>query len=797
MSEHEPTHAARGAGRLWNRFVMSRRGWWLPLLVVLGIGVGSMVYMGARTYLDAPPIADFVDERGATVVAADAITRGQAVFLKYGLMNYGSMFGDGAGRGPDFTADALHQMARAMRDHHASADGVDADSALAITQREIRRNRHDPAANTVAIGPAQAYAVREIERRVAAMFRGEGSEAFHPADYITDEAELRDLAAFFFWGAWVCGVERPGKSYTYTHNWPYDELAGNRPSAQVLLWSVIAVLALVAALGAVLFLYGRYASIAGWRPRRGGAASQAVTTRTGAAASLANLAQVEALRPSVLQHATYRFFAAAAVLFVLQIVAGILTVHDFLGITRVFGFDLAQALPIPVVRGWHLQLALLWIGACWIGASIFVISTAAPRAPAGQLRLVDALFRLFVVTTAGGLVGIALGPHGLLGDWWYVLGSQGWEFVEQGKLWQAMLFAVFALWCVVLARAVKPVWRSGDAWMLPKWLLYCVACVLVLFLSGFVATPETNFVVADFWRWAVIHMWVEAFFEVFTTAVLAYFMVLMGLVSHAAASRIVYLATLLFLGSGLLGISHNFYWNAKPVETLAIGSVFSTLQVVPLILLTLEAWQFRNAPRQASDGAGPGAFGQSEAFLFLLGVNFWNFLGAGMFGFMINLPIVNYYEHGTYLTVNHGHAALMGVYGNLAIGTIVFCARCLVVPARWNAALLRRVFWSLNIGLMLMVVADLFPVGVAQLLDVLENGFWHARSQAFVQGDLFQTLTWARIVGGALFVLGGVLPLAWFVVTRAGALKAPAPDTLEASTPASVTGLALPSGRRA
>jgi nitric oxide reductase subunit B len=359
----------------------------------------------------------------------------------------------------------------------------------------------------------------------------------------------------------------------------------------------------------------------------------------------------------------------------------------------------------------------------------------------------------------------------LLGEHWNLLGSQGWEFVEQGRLWQALLFGVIALWAVVLVRAVAPVWRNGDAWTLPKWLVWCVVCVLLLFVSGFVATPQTNFVVADFWRWAVIHMWVEAFFEVFTTAVLAYFMVLMGLVSHAAASRIVYLATLLFLGSGLLGISHNFYWNAKPVETLAIGSVFSTLQVVPLILLTLEAWQFRNAPQRLQ--ALGGAFVQSEAFRFLLAVNFWNFFGAGMFGFLINLPIVNYYEHGTYLTVNHGHAALMGVYGNLAIAMIVFCARCLVAPERWNAALLRRVFWSLNVGLLLMVVMDLLPVGIAQLLDVLEHGFWHARSQAFVQGELFQVLTWARIAGGALFVLGGVVPLAWFVVTRAAFLKAP------------------------
>lgn len=756
-------------GNLWTRLVMDRRNWWLPLAIVLAVGVGSMIYVGTRTYRDAPPIPDFVAEAGEIVVPAAAITRGQIVFLKYGLMNHGSMFGDGAGRGPDFTADALHAMARALRDYHASREGVDAATAQARTQAEIRHNRHDVASNRVTLGEAQAYAFRELERRYAAMFRGEGAEAFHPAGYITDAGELADLAAFFFWGGWVCGAARPGQDYSYTHNWPYDELAGNRPSAPILLWSVAAALGLIAVLGLVLFLYGRYGSLAGWR-------------QAGDEARLATLARIEAFEPTPLQRATYKFFVAAALLFVLQIVAGVLTIHDFLRFTHVLGVDLAEALPITIVRAWHLQLALMWISACWVGASIFVLSTARREVPKGLSGEVNLLFGLFLVWVAGSLIGIALGSKGLLGEHWNLLGNQGWEFVEMGRLWQGVLFAVFALWLRIVWRLARGVWREGDAWTLPKWLLYAVACVLLLFLSGFVARPETNFVVADFWRWAVIHMWVEAFFEVFTTALLAYFMVLMGFVSHAAASRIVYLATLLFLGSGLLGISHNFYWNAKPVATLAIGSIFSTLQVVPLILLTLEAWQFRNAPQRALERAGGHegdrpAFGQAEAFLFLLGVNFWNFLGAGVFGFIINLPIVNYYEHGTYLTVNHGHAALMGVYGNLAIAAILFCSRYLLVAERWDARLLRRAFWSLNLGLMLMVAIDLFPVGIAQLDDVLAHGLWHARSQAFVQGSLFQSLTWARIIGGALFVLGGVLPMAWFMASRWRDLRSPVPES--------------------
>jgi nitric oxide reductase subunit B len=753
---------SRTLGGWWNRWVMNRRNWWLPLALVLAVGVGSMLFVGTRTYLDAPPIPDFVSASGDLVVDAAAIIRGQKVFLRYGLMNYGSMFGDGAGRGPDFTADALQHMARAIADFHASTEGADPLAAEVKARREIKANRHDPARNTVTVSEAQAYAYRQLVRRYTAMFRGEGSEAFHPAGYITDRDELRDLAAFFFWGGWVCGAERPGHDYSYTHNWPYDELAGNRPSAPVLMWSVIAALALVAALGAVLFLYGRYSRSAGWHQ-----AENAGKTEAAAAAE-----RLAGFRPSPLQRTTYKFFVAAALLFVLQIAAGVLTIHDFLGLTRVFGADLARLLPVTVVRAWHLQLALLWVTACWIGASVFVLSCATPQEPRGQLALVNLLFRLFVLLVAGSLAGIALGPAGALGEYWNLLGNQGWEFVELGKLWQGLLFAVIALWCMIIARAVMPLWRQGDAWMLPKWLLYAVGCVTLLFLSGFVATPETNFVVADFWRWAVIHMWVEAFFEVFTTAVLAYFMYLMGFVSHGAASRIVYLATLLFLGSGLLGISHNFYWNAKPVATLAVGSVFSTLQVVPLILLTLEAWQFRNAPERAlAREGGAAAFGQAEAFLFLLGVNFWNFLGAGVFGFLINLPIVNYYEHGTYLTVNHGHAALMGVYGNLAVAAMVFCGRYLIAPERWDGHLLRRVFWSLNLGLLLMVVIDLFPVGIAQLAQVLEHGLWYARSRAFVDGTLFQALTWARILGGVLFVVGGVLPLAWFLVARLTALK--------------------------
>ncbi|MBK8207056.1 MAG: cbb3-type cytochrome c oxidase subunit I [Planctomycetes bacterium] len=735
-------------------------------MAVLVVGAAGVMYLGARTYADAPPVPDFVDGQGNILLSRDQVLDGQEVFQKYALMSYGSMFGDGGSRGLDFTAEALHQTAIAMNEWYAAelqrepalAGQIAEQGVGARVQHEIRANTYDPAGNRVTLTPAQAHAWASVQRFYLEKFTGSGKHAFHPAGYITDERELKDLAPFFFWGAWVCGAQRPGGDSSYMHNWPYDELAGNRPTSATLLWSVLGSLALIVAVGMVLFWHGRFSAGNGWNAN----GCEPVVSREA----------VEATGADPLQRATYKFFAAAMGLFFLQIVAGIFTIHDFVGFTTFFGYDFSSLLPVTVTRSWHVQLSVLWIATCWIAGSLFLLPRIGPQ-PAGQLRLVNFLFGMLVFVALGTLLGTALGPHGLLGEGWRWFGNQGWEFVELGKLFQWVLFGALGLWGWIIFRGVKSSLRAASPFALPNWMLYAVGTITLLFASGFVAGPRENFVIADFWRWCVIHMWAECFFEVFTTVIIAYYLVMMGLVSRPAASRVVFFATLLFLGSGLLGISHNFYWNAKPEPMLAMGSVFSTMQVVPLILLTLEAWRFRQMPQAALRSGKVREFGMPEAFLFLIAVNFWNFLGAGVFGFIINLPIVNYYEHGTYLTVNHGHAALMGVYGNLSLAAVLFCARYLVKPAAWSTVLVRTAFWSVNLGLALMVVLDTLPAGIAQLIAVLDGGLWHARSDDFIQSGTFQTLTWLRAVGGVMFFVGGVTPLAWFIISRLRHLKPP------------------------
>lgn len=751
-------------------YLLNPKNWWLPLLVIFIISIAGVTMIGVHTYTEAPPIPSYVSSKNETVFSKEDVLDGQAVFQKYALMEYGSMFGDGANRGPDYTAEALHYVSQYMDDYYQSKLKAEANSDLlkkGIIEQikvEIKNNHYSKEKNSVTLSDAQVFAVAELVKYYNQKFTNSSSPgAFKPSGYITDANEIKSLTAFFFWGSWVCGVERPGEHYSYTHNWPYDPSAGNTPSAAIILWSIIGSLGLIFGLGIVLYYHGKLDKL-----------DDDVYTKK--AEPFMTRGDIEKFQPDAIQRSTYKFFYVAIVLFAVQVLAGILTVHDFVGLINFFGFNISGALPITVTRSWHVQLSILWISACWIGASFFMMSLVSPNQSKKQVTLINTIFWLTVILVAGSFAGMLLGPKGVFGKYWYWFGHQGWEYVELGKLWQIILGVIFIIWATTIYRGIKPVMKLKQPWALPNWLVYTTFSIILLLISGFIATPKTNFVIADFWRWMVVHMWAEAFFEVFTTVLIGYFMVVMGLVSRQAVIRVIYLATLLFLGSGLLGISHNFYWNAKPVGTMALGSVFSTLQVIPLVLLTLEAWRFSKLPKLLEtnnlvNGDLNKRFGFSEVFLFLVAVNFWNFFGAGVLGFIINLPIANYYEHGTYLTVNHGHAALMGVYGNLAVAAVLFCCQLLFKADWWKPKLIKTVFWSINIGLLLMVLLDLFPAGIYQFKTVTEQGLWYARSSTFIESNGFQTLTWMRIIGGSIFTVGGVIPLVWFVTSRRKGLK--------------------------
>ncbi len=738
----------------------SLSAWWRnAAILVMIVGFSVLGYITVLTYTNAPPIPDrIVDETGAVLFTGDDVERGQEAFLRHALMEHGSLWGHGAYLGPDYTAEWIHRAAEIAREDLAHAlyasswADLDGDRAAAVdraVREAFKANRYDPATGVLTFSPQQATAVGALESYWSEFFSRGDRAAGLPEAYITDPETIRTLNAYFAWASWAAVTPRPGKPYTYTNNWPYEPLVGNVPSTDAYVWSALSLVALLGGLGLTLLAFGRFHFL-GWEGKPDEFEAVATT------------ASAPALTPS--QRATAKYFVVVAVLFLLQALAGGALAHYRVEPFSFYGFDaVVRLVPYNLLRTWHLQLAVFWIATAWVGGGLFLAPWVGGREPAGQARGVNALFWALVVVVLGSLGGEWLGVRGHLPTTWFWLGHQGSEYLDLGRAWQLLLAAGLGLWLVLMFRALRPAMRREGRSELSSLFLYAAVAIPVFYVPALLYGPRTNFTVIDNWRFWIIHLWVEGFFELFATVLVAIMFRHLGLVSTRTATRLVYLDAILFLGGGIIGTGHHWYFTGQGTANLALAACFSALEVVPLTLLTLDAAGFVHlSARNREVGGTDLASKHAWAIRFFVAVGVWNFVGAGVFGFLINLPIVSYYEIGTTLTANHGHAAMFGVFGMLGLGVLVFVMRSVQGDEAWagTARWVRIGFWGVNGGLALMVVLDLFPAGVLQLRDVLANGYWHARRLTFALGGTYHRLEWARIVGDVTFLALGALPIA-------------------------------------
>jgi nitric oxide reductase subunit B len=664
---------------------------------------------------------------------------GQEVFLRNGLMEYGSIFGHGAYLGPDFTADYLHRAAVSVLAQYGSGSS---DRARAQTIADFKTNRYDEAADTLAYTAAQAAAFTELEQYYRGFFSEPSTRYGLRPGAITNPEQIHQLTAFFSWSAWAAAARRPGLTYSYTNNWPPETLVDNHATADTVLWSVLSLIALLGGIGLLLAAFGRW-NFLGWHGREG----QVISFRSPGTISLTSS-----------QRACAWFFFVMAALFLLQTLFGGATQHYRADLSTFFGVDLGRLLPFNIARTWHLQLAIFWVATSYLAAGIFLVPMIAGEERPGQDWLAYALLGALAVVVFGSLAGEYAGIKGWLQTAWAWFGNQGFEYLDLGRFWQILLTAGLVVWVGILFRGLRGRLRAEHMGNMP-WLFFFSALSIPAFYAvGLLARPSEHFTSTDFWRFWVVHLWVEDFLELFTTVIVAYMFVLVGVVSERVAQTMIYLDILLYSAGGVIGSMHHVYFSGEPAVHMALGAFFSAAEVIPLTFLTLEAWSFLQlGTHQESKSAAP--FPHLWAVMFLASVGFWNFLGAGIFGFLINLPIVSYYEIGTALTANHGHAAMMGVYGMLAVGLALFCLRYMVPAERWSDRAARISFWSLNIGLAWMVFATLFPLGILQLYHSVSQGYYDARTLKFITGDTNSLLERLRLPGDVVFIVGGVLPV--------------------------------------
>ncbi|WUR10903.1 nitric-oxide reductase large subunit [[Empedobacter] haloabium] len=721
---------------------------WTWLAVICALSFAVLGWVGSEIWLAAPPIPkQVVAADGATLYREGQVDQGQQAWLAAGGQQVGSVWGHGSYVAPDWSADWLHREALALREiwakreHGAAFDTLSKPVQAALNarlQEELRRNTYDKASGTIVLSNDRAAAVREVARHYRGLFGADPALDGLREQYamgngvLTDPAELDALPAFVFWSAWAAATDRPGQpGLSYTSNWPHEPLVGNRPRAEVGIWSIASVVLMIGAIAAMIWFHATHKEEDDPAPPK--------------ADPLFNLKATPSMR------ATRKYFFVVIGLILAQVGMGVVTAHYAVEGHSFFGIPLADILPFSVSRTIHTQFAVLWIATAWLATGLYIAPAISGHEPKFQKLGVDVLFYalLFIVvgSTASGWLGTLQHKGSAFAFW---LGNQGLEFTSMGRVWQVLLFVGLLFWVTLLGRALWPALRKASE---SRGLIVMVF-LSALCIGGFYATSLTwgrhsHYSMIEYWRWWLVHLWVEGFFEVFATAVIALLFTRLGLIRAAAANSAIVLETIVFLFGGILGTLHHLYFTGTPTFVIALGGMFSALEVVPLSMLGIEA--YRNYQRSRS-----AAWVQTYKWpiLCFIAVGFWNLVGAGLLGFAINTPIALYYMQGLNMTAAHGHAALFGVYGMLGIGLLLFCLRGLSERAAWADSLLKPMFWCLNIGLAMMVFISLAPAGLVQSVASITEGMWYARSPEVVHSPLMETLVWLRVPGDIVFAVG-------------------------------------------
>ena len=723
---------------------MEYRKLWITLGLVVTISFLILGITGYQGIKSAPPIPGrVVDSSGTVLFDETTIRDGQNVWQSIGGQEVGSIFGHGAYVAPDWTADYLHREATLI----LSAQGYDGASAdqravlEARLQKSMRQNTWDPATGVLTISNDRARAFDELSKYYAGVFRDGRKEYAIPTGALTDPVKLRQMTAFFFWTSWVATTVRPGSDVTYTQNWPHEPLVGNKPTSAAIMWSIASVILLLAGVGAMVWYFG-----------------------SRKAPEHAEFPETDPLlkwTPTPSQRATMKYFLVVVALFLVQIFAGAITAHYGVEGDGLFGFPLDQYLPYSIVRTWHLQIGIFWIATAWLATGLYIAPAVGGREPKGQRAGVNILFGALILVVAGSLTGEWLGIKQKLGKMWFWLGAQGYEYVDLGRLWQILLFGGLLFWLALMLRAIWPALRekTADRSLLTLFVTSSIA-IPMFYGAGLMYGQRSHIVTAEYWRWWVVHLWVEGFFEVFATAVIAFLFTRLGVLTLRTATNATLFSTIIFLLGGIVGTFHHLYFTGMPNSVLALGATFSALEIVPLCLVGFEAWEHIRLARGTSAARWLTTY--RWPIYFFVAVAFWNLVGAGLFGFLINPPVALYYMQGLNLTPVHGHTALFGVYGMLAIGLMLFALRAMKQGV-WKERPVKFAFWSINIGLTLMCVVSMLPIGIAQSVAAIEHGVWYARSAEFLQQPWLQNIRWTRVLGDSLFT-AGALTLAWFVL---------------------------------
>tara|TARA_R110002049_G_scaffold228528_6_gene400681 strand:+ start:3644 stop:5860 length:2217 start_codon:yes stop_codon:yes gene_type:complete len=724
---------------------------WIAFTSVVTLSFIVLIWIGTEIYQTQPPLPDqvVVKETGEVFYSKADIQIGQNVWESIGGMEVGSIWGHGSYVAPDWTADWIHKEAVYLLEHWAQDDfntnyaSLDVEKKAALKARlikDIKTNSYNPETKTITVSKTRVLAIQQNITHYSAIFANGNERYAIPVGALTDEAKLKQLNAFFFWTSWAASTNRPGKDYTYTSNWPHEPLIDNEITDDSLIWSGLSIVLLLLFIGILTYYYLR-------------------NHEKGESVTKPDSDPLTGLIMSKSQKAVLKYYLIISFLIALQVILGIITVHYTVEGQGFFGYDLSSFLPYSITRTWHTQLAVFWIAATWLATGLFLAPMISGKEMKYQVFGTNFLFVALLVIVLGSMLGEWLGVHQFLDlTTNFFFGHQGYEYMDLGRFWQIFLGIGLVLWVVMVSRHILfAIKKNDESKHLLIILLLSVVAIGMFFFSGLMYGENSSLPVINYWRWWLVHLWVEGFFEVFATVVIAFIFARMKIISTKTAGRVSIASATIFLAGGIIGTLHHLYYSGTPVQAIALGATFSALEVVPLTLMGFEIrehWNLLKSKDWIQKYKWP--------IFFFIAVAFWNFVGAGVFGFLINPPIALYYIQGLNTTAVHAHTALFGVYGMLGMGFIIICLR-FYSDRVWNSTKLKRAFWFLNIGLVAMVLLSMLPIGIIQAYTSITQGYSFARDADLLYSPTIQTLKWLRMVGDTIFSVG-IFYFCWFTV---------------------------------
>ncbi len=714
---------------------MSRKGLFTSFWLIGIVMVVALIYYTANLQKEVPPIPKTVQSvSGEVLYTYDDVVEGKGFFQQFDLMDWGTMLGMGAYMGPDFTTDFFHYRAEFLYDYYGKQHYGKSAKDLADDERGrikaiVTKDFHDTKLTdnqtVYTEGSAGAYKANVVYI-TKLLVEGDKKRAF-PGGVIRTE-EAKKIAAFVDWGQLVSSSLRPGTDRTWSNNWPNEPLVGQEIrffSHWVSLWEFLLLWTLTIA---VIYLAYEYLL----KKEPGEELVPALT--------------ITSLFPS--QKKLLKYIPIVSLLFLVQMILGSYLAHLYAEPEK--DFIISQGLmPFNIIRAIHTNIAIIWIAVGWLVGGLLIAPWVANKDHKFPW-LVDILWGALLVVAVGGLTGLYMGANGMMRETWFWLGNEGRELLNLGRVWDIGLVIGLVFWFLLIISLIRKASTNNPLVGTIIWSAFAIA---TLYIAGMMPLHKAfpNYTVDDYYRWWVIHLWVELTFELFAAGTIAFFTVSLGLISQKTAVRIMVFELLLIMLSGTLGVGHHYWWQGLDEYWIAIGGIFSALEPLPLALMIVEA--AKNQREKVHSGEN---FPFAMPFMWIAGSAALNWIGAGFLGMVINTPTISYYSHGTYLIMPHGHVALLGAFGYIAIAFLYMTSRANAMANgwAWSDKLSKSGFWLLTIGVLLLGVINLV-IGEQQTRMAATEGYFFTRTREALEGLSFWM--WLRLLPDLMMIAGGAV----------------------------------------